>query len=94
MKIPRSRTDWAGRGVVDSDGQLAKHFSYNTTKSLSLIHISDALISLHWFRAQERVRFKTAVLSYKATHGIAPSYLSQLVCKDVTTPIHILALYV
>ena len=44
-------------------------------------HISDALISLHWIRAQERVRFKTAVLTYKATHGTAPSrsYLSQLV---------------
>ena len=42
-------------------------------------HISDALISLHWLRAQERERFKTAVLMYKATHGTAPSYLSQLV---------------
>jgi len=42
-------------------------------------HIFDALISLHWLRAQERVRFKTAVLMYKATHGTAPSYLSQLV---------------
>ena len=28
---------------------------------------------------QERVRFKMAVLMYKATHGTAPSYLSQLV---------------
>jgi len=42
-------------------------------------HISDALISLHWLRAQERVRFKTAVLMYKATHGTALSYLSKLV---------------
>jgi len=42
-------------------------------------HISDALISLHWLRAQERVQFKMAVLMYKATHGTAPSYLSQLV---------------
>ena len=42
-------------------------------------HISDTLISLHWLRAQETVRFKTAVLMYKATHGTAPSYLSQLV---------------
>jgi len=42
-------------------------------------HISNALISLRWLRAQERVRFKTAVLMYKATHGTAPSYLSQLV---------------
>ena len=28
---------------------------------------------------ERRVRFKTAVLMYKATHGTAPSYLSQLV---------------
>ena len=42
-------------------------------------HISDALISLYWLWAQERVRFNTAVLMYKATHGTAPSYLSQLV---------------
>ena len=33
----------------------------------------------HWLRAQEKVRFKTVVLMYKATHGTAPSYLSQLV---------------
>jgi len=42
-------------------------------------HISDALITLHWLRAQERVRFKTAVLMYKVIRGTAPSYLSQLV---------------
>ena len=42
-------------------------------------HISDALISFHWLRTQEKVRFKTAVLMYKATHGTAPSYLSRLV---------------
>jgi len=48
-------------------------------------HISDALISLHWLRAQERVRFKTAVLMYKATYGTASSYLSQLV-RDADLP--------
>jgi len=42
-------------------------------------HISDTLVSLHWLRAQESVWFKTAVLTYKATHGTAPAYLSQLV---------------
>jgi len=42
-------------------------------------HISDALIALHWLRAQERVLFKMAVLMYKASHGDAPLYLSQLV---------------
>ena len=32
-------------------------------------HISDALISLHWLRAQERVRFKTAVLMELRRHS-------------------------
>jgi len=31
-------------------------------------HISDALISLHWLRAQERVRFKKAVLMELRRH--------------------------
>jgi len=31
-------------------------------------HISDALISLHWLRAQERVRFKKAVLKELRRH--------------------------
>ena len=44
-----------------------------------LLMIMPCIISLHWLRAQERVRFKTAVLMYKATHGTAPSYLNQLV---------------
>jgi len=42
-------------------------------------HISNALISLHWLRAQEGVWFKMAVPMYKATHGTALSYPSQLV---------------
>ena len=42
-------------------------------------HITDALISLHWLRAPERMLYKTAVLTYKALHGGAPCYLSSLV---------------
>jgi len=42
-------------------------------------YISDALITLHWLRAHERVLFKMAVLVYKASYGAAPLYLSQLV---------------
>jgi len=49
-------------------------------------HISDALISLHWLRAQERERFKTAVLKNKATHGTAPSYASQLLVRVADLP--------
>jgi len=30
-------------------------------------HVSDALISLHWLRIPQRIQFKVAVLTYKAT---------------------------
>ena len=41
--------------------------------------ITDALISLHWLRIPERIRYKVAVLTYKVLHGSAPQYLGQLV---------------
>ena len=51
----------------------------------STAHLRPASLRPHLRRthqpplAQERVRFKTTMLMYKATHGTAPSYLSQLV---------------
>jgi len=42
-------------------------------------HITDALVSLHWLRAPERIQFKIAVLTYKVLHGTAPRYLGPLV---------------
>jgi hypothetical protein len=35
-------------------------------------HITDALISLHWLRIPERIRYKVAVLKYKVLHESAP----------------------
>ena len=39
-----------------------------------IIHVSDALISLHWLRISERIRSKVAILVYNVIHGCAPSY--------------------
>jgi len=38
-------------------------------------HITDAIISLHWFRVPEQIIFKAATLTYRALHGSAPPYL-------------------
>lgn len=43
-------------------------------------HVTDALVSLHLLWVLERILFKTAVLTYKALHGVAPQYLNQFVC--------------
>ena len=42
-------------------------------------HVTDALVSLHWLRVQERVVYKIAVLTFKVLHGIAPAYLGPIV---------------
>ena len=39
-------------------------------------HITDALARFHWLRAPERIKFKLAVIVYRALHGAAPQYLS------------------
>jgi len=39
-------------------------------------HITDALASFRWLRAPELIKFKLAVIVYRALHGTAPQYLS------------------
>jgi hypothetical protein len=49
-------------------------------------HICDALASLHWLRAPQRIQFKTAVLTFRALHGLAPAYLSSDLRRTVDIP--------
>jgi len=35
-------------------------------------HITDTVASFHWLRAPERIKFKLAVIVYRALHGTAP----------------------
>jgi len=39
------------------------------------MHITPALISLHWLRVSERISFKLAVLTYRSIHSTSPSYI-------------------
>jgi len=42
-------------------------------------YITDAAISFHWLRVPERVKYKVAMLTYKALHNTVPRYLGPLV---------------
>ena len=44
--------------------------------------ITDALISLHWLRAPERIQYKLAILAYRVLHGDTPRYLGPLIRVD------------
>ena len=41
-------------------------------------HITPVLVDLHWLPVDYRVKFKLLWLTYKALHGLAPTYLSNL----------------
>ena len=40
-------------------------------------HIPDALASLHYLRVPERIKHKTALLTFRALRGEAPQHLSE-----------------
>ena len=51
------------------------------TRTRKFVHITTILASLHWLPITSRSDFKVLLLTYKALHGISPSYL-----KDVIIP--------
>ena len=46
-------------------------------------HITPVLKELHWLQVQERVIFKILLLTYKALNNLTPSYISQLVKRNI-----------
>ncbi|KAM4521909.1 uncharacterized protein PAE49_001834 [Odontesthes bonariensis] len=51
-------------------------------------HITPVLIQLHWLPVQYRIHYKNLLLTYKALHNLAPTYLSDLLHQH--TPSHTL----
>ena len=41
-------------------------------------HITPILFKLHWLPVKERITFKLLLITFKALHGQAPSYISEL----------------
>ena len=42
-------------------------------------HVTPMLIQLHWLPIEQRITFKIAVITFKALHGAAPSYITDLI---------------
>ncbi|XP_059188467.1 uncharacterized protein LOC131971162 [Centropristis striata] len=48
------------------------------TRTKSADHITPVLIQLHWLPVQYRIQYKNLLLTYKALHNLAPTYLCDL----------------
>ena len=42
-------------------------------------HVTPLFKSLHWLHIEQRVKFKILVITFKALHGLAPSYIADLI---------------
>ncbi|XP_048240230.1 uncharacterized protein LOC125373274 [Haliotis rufescens] len=51
------------------------------TRAKCCEHITPILKGLHWLKVEQRIRFKVLVLVFKAQHGLAPSYLEDLIIQ-------------
>ena len=48
-------------------------------------HITPILQSLHWLPVSQRIIYKTLILTFKALHNLAPSYMQDLVHRHQPT---------
>src|SRR5271156_4079940 len=55
------------------------------TRTKITSHITPVLKFLHWLPVVQRCAFKTALLTFKVIHGLAPSYLCELISYRSTT---------
>ena len=53
------------------------------TRTRKFDHITPVLFSLHWLPVSQRIKFKILLLTYKSLHGLAPTYLSELLTVRV-----------
>ena len=70
---------YGAKGYNKSQLQLCQN---NAARMLSLRrkfdHITPVLKDLHWLPVEQRIEYKVLLLTYKALHGKAPAYISQL----------------
>ena len=48
-------------------------------KESKFCHITPVLKKLHWLPIMYKIRYKLALLTYKAISGLAPSYITDLI---------------
>ncbi len=50
---------------------------------LKFDHISGVMCDLHWLPVKYGIHFKILLLNFKCQHGLAPSYLRDMICEHI-----------
>jgi len=86
MSLVHTRLDYGNFVLVGLPSYLQRRLQSVLNAAARLVfrlsrynHVSDALATLHWLRLPQRVDFKVAVVTFHVLHGVALSYLNDLV---------------
>jgi len=55
------------------------------TKTKRRSHVTPVLQELHWLPVKQRIKYKILTITYKALHGLAPGYISDLILVRQST---------
>ncbi len=72
-----SRLDYCNGLYLGVSQSLFSHLQLVQNAAARLL-TSPVLISLHWLPVKHRMHFKTLLFVYKGLHGLAPSYISDI----------------
>jgi hypothetical protein len=93
VSLVLTRLDYGNSVLVGLSANLLRRLQSVQNAAARLIyklrrsdHITDVLVNLHWLRVAKRVEFKVAVLTFRALHGCAPSYLTSLFTRVADMP--------
>ena len=56
------------------------------TGSRKFDHITPVLKELHWLPVEQRIVFKVLLITFKALHGLAPRYISDIIDQYTSQP--------
>ena len=67
------------KSAIDKLQKLQNRAARTLTFTKKRDHISPVLKKLHWLPVQKRIMYKVLLTTFKSLHGLAPSYLSELI---------------
>ena len=72
-------------GVIDKLQRAQNNVARVICQQRQRVNARPLLKSLHWLPIQERIRYKVALITYKALSTSVPSYLNELLqCQETT----------
>ena len=87
-----SRLDYGNALLYNLPDKLTRRLQLMQNNAARLVsstrkrdHITPVLVNLHWLPVQYRSHYKILLYTYKALHGLAPSYLAELIQRYCPT---------